>query len=140
AAIEDYFQLVKRFPNSFFRGSFTSAYTLYKTIDQMTYESGWTTWKSGRVCQRLPEDMEGIEQDKIDPRDDAYATFFYQNPLSCIEFLMRQERLADHFVYEPYKDFNEKGNRVYGEMHTANWWWDTQVRTSQALERTCADC
>ena len=138
-AMEDYFKLSKRFPNSFYRGSFTSAHTLFKTIDKMTYDLGWSSSKSERVCQCLPEDLKETGEDEMDPWDDTYATFFYRNPLSCIEFLMRQQRLADDFIYEPYKDFNEKGERLYGDMCTTNWWWETQVRTQFDLYRPQTD-
>ena len=88
AAIEDYFQLAKRFPNAFFRGSFTSSYLLFKVIDKMTYDLGWNTWKSGNVTTRLPEDVDDNAKDAKDPRDDAHSTFFYRSPVNCIEFLM----------------------------------------------------
>jgi hypothetical protein len=129
AAIEDYFQLAKRFPNAFFGGSFTSSYMLFKCVDKMTYDLGWNSWKSGNVTTRLPEDVENSSKDAKDHRNDAQSTFFYRNPLSCIEFLMRQKRLADNFVYEPYKEYNAKGARIYGEMHTGDWWWRAQVRS-----------
>jgi hypothetical protein len=127
AAIEDYFRMARRFPDKFYQGSFTSAYTLFKAIDKMTYDVGWSDWKEGSVCHRLPEDIEGTTVDSLDPRDDTHVSFFYRNPLDCVKFIMRQPRLDGKFVYEPYKDFNEQGDRVYGEMHTADWWWKAQV-------------
>jgi hypothetical protein len=35
-------------------------------------------------------------------------------------------------VYAPIIEYNGARERVYGEIHTRDWWWETQV--SRALQ------
>jgi len=30
-------------------------------------------------------------------------------------------------VYAPRPEYDQSGQRIYAEMHTADWWWDVQV-------------
>jgi hypothetical protein len=144
AAIDDYFSLAAQFPTKFYQGHLTSSFTLFKVIDKMTYDLGWTTWKKGTVCQRLEEDRVEVEKmtGGIRPPDTGYSTFYYRNPVICVQFLLSQERFKEVTAYEPYKDLHtitrevEEGGlkrnvteevQVYGDMHTADWWWNAQV-------------
>jgi len=44
--------------------------------------------------------------------------------------LMRQLAYAEHLIYAPQRCFNcdTQPTCLYTEMHTADWWWETQVR------------
>ena len=48
---------------------------------------------------------------------------------------MGNEALRDALQYTPEQAYTDREgtNRVYDEMWTADWWWDTQVR---GLKRT----
>jgi hypothetical protein len=39
---------------------------------------------------------------------------------------MRQPAYKDHLAYTPERRF-VAGRRTYGELHTAEWWWEKQV-------------
>ena len=54
--------------------------------------------------------------------------FFYPNVLDCVRYLLRQIAYRDDLVYAPRREYDHSGNRVYAEMHTADWWWDVQVQ------------
>jgi len=41
---------------------------------------------------------------------------------------MRQIAYRDDFVYAPRREYDTNGQRIYAEMHTADWWWDLQVQ------------
>jgi len=62
--------------------------------------------------------------------DDGKRTlpFFYHNILDCIRYLLCQIAYRDDFIYEPRTEYDTNGQRVYAEMHTADWWWDLQVQ------------
>ena len=109
----------------------------------MTYDLGWNTWNSGTICQRLPEDQVEVQKvaGGIRPPDTGHSSFFYRDPVKCIRFLLSQQRFKDVTVYEPWKEMHtttrevtdgqkkskiEEEARVYNEMHTGEWWWDTQ--------------
>jgi len=53
--------------------------------------------------------------------------FFYRNFLDCVRYLLRQIAYHDDLVYAPCRENDQSGQRIYAEMHTADWWWDVQV-------------
>jgi len=55
------------------------------------------------------------------------TTFYYQNVIDCVRFLICQVVYRSEIVYAPVREYNSSGERLYSEMHTADWWWDTQV-------------
>lgn len=63
-----------------------------------------------------------------------------RNPLECIQDLLRNTAFRDHTEYVPrrvYRDV-ERNSRMYGEMWTADWWWNMQVRrTSNTIDCRC---
>ena len=54
--------------------------------------------------------------------------FLYHNVLDCVRYLLRQITYRDDLVYAPQREYNHSGNRIYAEMHSADWWWDVQVQ------------
>ena len=49
--------------------------------------------------------------------------------MECIKELISNSAFQDKLAYSPlriYKD-EQRTNRIYNEMWTCNWWWDTQV-------------
>ena len=52
--------------------------------------------------------------------------FFYRTVL-CVRYLLRQIAYQDDLVYPPRREYDSSGQRIYAEMHTADWWWDVQV-------------
>jgi len=61
--------------------------------------------------------------------DDGKRTlpFFYRNVLDCVRYLLRQIAYRDHFVDASPREYDSNGQRIYAEMHTADWWWNLQV-------------
>ena len=57
-----------------------------------------------------------------------HTPYYYRPPLKYIEYLLKQPCFRDYTVYAPFRERNEAGERMYSEMHTADWWWSTQVR------------
>ena len=101
--------------------TFTSAYAVFKKIDKMTYELGMQTWKSGKVS--LNRSNARIERSTAP----TGTPFFYRNPVTCIQFLLRQMAYKETITYAPVKEYNEQNERVYLEIHTGDWWWHMQV-------------
>jgi len=54
------------------------------------------------------------------------GTLYTRNILHCIRLLLSHLPFADHMVFGPERLFDSTGRRVYNEIHTADWWWDTQ--------------
>lgn len=88
--------------------SFRSAHTLYKNIDNMIVDP---PWMNGFVDFRLAKNTE----------------FWYRDILKVLKFLLRRKSLGRHMFWAPVRQFDTQHERVYSEMNTASWWWDTQV-------------
>ncbi|KAH8147002.1 uncharacterized protein LAJ45_08801 [Morchella importuna] len=52
--------------------------------------------------------------------------YYYRDPMSVVRFLLGQRAFRESLVYAPTMEYNELGERMYGEMHTADWWWEMQ--------------
>lgn len=88
--------------------SFNSAYTLCQQWDKMTKDP---QWKNGFVDFKMAPNTE----------------FWYRDLLECIMYLLRRKSYAKNMLWSPVREFDAVGERVYTEMNTASWWWDTQV-------------
>lgn len=52
-----------------------------------------------------------------------------RDPIECIRELLGNPAFKDCMRYAPERVFEDKEGevRVFDEMWTADWWWDTQV-------------
>ena len=52
-----------------------------------------------------------------------------RNPVDCVKELMGNPAFRDAMSYVPERVYTDQAgtNRVFDEMWTADWWWDTQV-------------
>ena len=61
----------------------------------------------------------------------AGSTFdlYYRDILECIRTLYGDPDFTEHLVFAPERHYTDqsKTTRVYHEMHTGDWWWETQV-------------
>ena len=64
--------------------------------------------------------------------------------MECLKELMGNPMFKNSLEYAPQKHFmDEEGtNRVYDEMWTGDWWWDTQVKLPSSCnsERELMKC
>ncbi len=58
--------------------------------------------------------------------------FYTRDILECINSLWGDPEFTDHLILEPERQYTDeaKTNRVYHDMHTGDWWWETQVSSS----------
>lgn len=94
--------------------SFTSGWTLHRALDRMYPELGEASWKSHDVVTSVGGNTRSIP-------------FYFRNPLACVAYLLKQPCFRDHLFYAPVREYNQSGERMYSEMHTAEWWWNMQV-------------
>jgi len=90
------------------RFSFHSSYGLYEKLDAMIIDP---VWKNGFVDFRLAKKTE----------------FWYWDILEVLKYLLRLKFFAPHMFWAPVRHFDTQKERVYTEMNTGSWWWDTQV-------------
>jgi len=53
--------------------------------------------------------------------------FLYRNLLDCVRYLLRRIAYRHDLVYEPRREYDQSGQRIYAEMHTSDWGWDVQL-------------
>ena len=105
--IDEYFAIgLSKFASPCFR----SAYTLDQYIAALDPYQHFLEWKEGTYTH-----------------GGHASTFFYRDMVQCVEYLLSQPAYRDDVVYAPVREQNETGERLYSEMHTADWWWETQV-------------
>ena len=64
----------------------------------------------------------GIPNTKASP-------IFYRDPVKLLKYILKQPAYARDMVWNPVREFDSLGRRVYSELHTADWWWEEQVST-----------
>lgn len=60
---------------------------------------------------------------------------FYRDVIQCVCALYGDPEFADILVFTPERHYADADHttRVYFDMHTGRWWWDTQVSISFPL-------
>jgi len=53
--------------------------------------------------------------------DKRTLPFCYRDILDCVRYLLRQITYRDDIFYAPRQEYDQNGQRRYGEMHTAEW-------------------
>jgi len=55
--------------------------------------------------------------------------YWSRDIVKSMRWLMRQSPYAEHLIYPSQCCFNSDTppKHIYAQMHTADWWWDTQV-------------
>lgn len=94
---------------------FTSAFTLRALFNNMENSLGPESWRQGEVA------LSGTN-----------TAFYYRDPIDCVKYLIRQRAYESDMVFSPERLY-EGSERQYGELHTADWWWDTQVCTNFSI-------
>lgn len=63
----------------------------------------------------------------VDKERNTYS-FRYRSVLDVVDFLLGHPPFAPNLSYAPIRLLNKDDARVYNEMHTGDWWWETQKK------------
>jgi len=85
--------------------SFHSADELWTLLENLEYGFGSQSWTSFTI---------------------ESGTLWTRNLLECIRFLLGHLPFREDMVYGPIRIFDSGGRRIYNEIYTADWWWETQ--------------
>jgi len=89
---------------------FRSAYTLRQYLDILDPFHEYLVWAKASI------------------NNSQHATsFYYRIIIDCDCYLICQVAYSSDMVYAPIREYDSSGERLYSEMHTADWWWDMQV-------------
>jgi hypothetical protein len=58
------------------------------------------------------------------------VTMYSRNVVDCIKALYGNTKFADHMIFKPERHYDQDNmrQRHYHDLHTGDWWWQTQVR------------
>ena len=64
----------------------------------------------------------------VDPEGKkAPVVYYMRDPLAVLQEILSNSDVKDKCVWAPVKLYGEGGERVFTDMHTADWWWEKQV-------------
>jgi hypothetical protein len=100
--------------------SFHNNYTLLQKIDSLPTGPDW-------ICKQIK--VEGDLKDGDGKLRQAKVELWYRDPVECIKEIIGNPAFKEFLAYAPERVFSdEKGqDRIYDEMWTSDWWWETQV-------------
>jgi len=75
-------------------------------------------------------ELHTLEDMKWNDNHQRPIKYWSRDIIQSMRWLMRQPAYAEHLIYAPQHCFNSDTppKRLYTEMHTADWWWESQVR------------
>ena len=99
--------------------------------DRFSYANA-EEWK-----RRVSQVPHGIQEDKwirqgitirktIDDIQGVTSVIYYRDIIMILRFLLGHRAFEQNMTYAPVRLTNQRGERVYGEMHTGEWWWSKQ--------------
>jgi len=89
------------------------------------------------IVASMPDDLalgewelHTLEDMKWNYNHQRLIKYWSRDIIKRMRWLMRQSAYAEHPIYTPQRCFNSDTppKRLYTNMHTADWWWETQVR------------
>ncbi|KAJ6486356.1 hypothetical protein DFH09DRAFT_1457204 [Mycena vulgaris] len=103
--------------------SYHNNYAYLQRVDALPTGPGWKCEMVTAAGNQLDEDGEMMKED---------LELWKRDPVECIKELMGNPAFHDYMAYMPEKIYgNETGSessRIFDEMWTANWWWETQKK------------
>ena len=100
---------------------------------QSTTELGAKMRTVGTPVSRAVGEWISEEFDVETPRTESGKvtyTFRYRKVEGAIRFLLGHAGFKDNLVFAPYRLFSSQGEpavRIYSDMASADWWWETQA-------------
>ena len=96
--------------------SFKSAHTLHRCLDRLPCAG--PVWKSVILSPKTGTPKEGTP-----------PVLFHRDPIGVVQYLLSNSALQEGIQWSPQKVFEdeEKTQRLFSDMSTGDWWWDTQV-------------
>lgn len=65
---------------------------------------------------------------KFEGAESKEYNIIYRDITKTLKFLLGHRAFNDEMVFEPVREYNDSNKRVYTEMHTGDWWWETQEK------------
>jgi Plavaka transposase len=91
-----------------------------KRVDRLPIGPEWT-------CQII--DITGDRPDEEGRPMEEHLELWHRNPIECVKGLIGNPAFREFISYMAERVYldTEGKTRVFDEMWTGDWWWDTQV-------------
>jgi len=90
-----------------------------------------------KLVARMPDhqalggrELHTLEDMRWNDNHQCPIKYWSRDIIKSMSWSMRQPAYAEHLIFTPQRCFNSDSppKRLHTEMHTADWWWETQVR------------
>ena len=100
--------------------SFHNNYTLLKSVDNLPTGPEWK-------CDIVTIMGSVVDENGLSVEENVEV--WRRDPVECVKELMGNPAFKDHMSYVAERAYmDEEGKvRIFDEMWTGNWWWNTQV-------------
>ena len=88
--------------------------------------AAWTRWRTISGYRIRTVNISNRSKDRLRMAKEL-AHFFYRNIRGCVRYLLRQIAYRYNWLYAPRHEDDSTEQRIYGEMHAADGWWDVQA-------------
>ena len=83
-------------------------------------------------------DIITVKGDKVDENRSCMVEdleLWFRDPVECVMELLSNPAFIDYTCFAPERVYSDsEGNkRIFDEMWTAEWWWETQVSQTHAV-------
>jgi hypothetical protein len=100
-------------------------------VQHLSFDSG-SEWheRVGALSHGMKPDWKITNlsvQSEFTGQKEQENVIIYQNVIEAVKFLLGHQPFKENLVYEPVRHTKDTGDRLYSEMNTAEWWWETQL-------------
>ncbi|KAG2047073.1 hypothetical protein BDR06DRAFT_985326 [Suillus hirtellus] len=112
------------------QGSSSTAFSELVSIEGLSEKIGLSfknTWELNKIIDNeLPGHLK-FKCDQIVIANEAFD-IYYRDIIECIKALFSDPNFADVLAFAPERHYADKDEmiRLYHEMHTGKWWWNSQ--------------
>ena len=103
--------------------SFHNNYTFLKKVDQLPTGPEW-------MCDIVTITGDIVDENGVHMEENVEV--WRRDPVECVTELMGNPAFKNNMSYVAEHIYLDKGGkvRIFDEMWTGDWWWDTQVSLS----------
>ncbi|KAG1839152.1 hypothetical protein F4604DRAFT_1599775 [Suillus subluteus] len=118
------------------RGPSSTAFTDLLAIDGVP-ESLGLSFKNAKelnaiIDHELPTGRPKFKREQIIVAGEAFDVH-YRDVIECVKALYGDPDFAEHLTFAPERHYadEDQTTRLFHDMHTGKWWWDTQKKLDQ---------
>ncbi|KAG1836595.1 hypothetical protein C8R48DRAFT_623187 [Suillus tomentosus] len=112
------------------RGSSSTAFSELVSIEGLSEKIGLSFKNTRELNKIIDNELPGRPKFKRDQIVVANEVFdvYYRDIIECIKALFGDPNFADVLVFAPERHYADEDEtiRLYHEMHTGKWWWNSQ--------------